>query len=83
MNSDFQGPVNIGSDEMVTINHMAGIITGLSKKKLDLIHVDGPLGVRARNSDNNLIKEKLNWAPEEKLETGLSKLYKWIELQVN
>ena len=62
MQSDFPGPVNIGSDEMVTINQMAEMVTGISGKQLGLRHVPGPQGVRGRNSDNRLIVEKLGWA---------------------
>lgn len=82
MNSDFSGPVNIGSDEMVTINKLAEIIIGISGKNISLTHIDGPLGVRGRNSDNKLIKEKLNWAPSQPLSQGLQKTYSWIDAQV-
>ncbi len=79
---DFHGPVNIGSDEMVTINRLAEIVIHISKKKLALKHIDGPLGVRGRNSDNNLIKAKLNWSPEKPLAEGLKVTYDWIKKQV-
>jgi GDP-D-mannose 3',5'-epimerase len=82
MDSDFTGPVNIGSDEMVSINHLAEIVMGIAGKKVSIKHIDGPLGVRGRSSDNKLIKEKLNWEPTEKLEDGLRKSYAWIEQQV-
>lgn len=78
MDSDFTGPVNIGSDEMVTINKLAEMAMGIANKKLSIKHINGPLGVRGRNSDNSLIKEKLNWAPSEPLLAGLKKTYEWI-----
>ncbi len=80
---DFHGPVNIGSDEMVTINELANTIIELSKKDLSLTHISGPLGVRGRNSDNSLIYEKLNWKPEKKLIDGLRTTYNWINDQVH
>ena len=83
MNSDFIGPVNIGSDEMVTINQLAKIAIELSGKNLSLKHVEGPLGVRGRNSDNTLIRKKLNWEPSQSLLEGMKKTYLWINKQVN
>jgi nucleoside-diphosphate-sugar epimerase len=82
MFSDFMGPVNIGSDEMVTINQMTEMVMDIAGKKVSIKHIDGPLGVRGRNSDNRLIKEKLGWAPSCKLKDGLSKTYEWINSQV-
>lgn len=82
MESEFTGPVNIGSEEMVTINQLAEITMNIAGKRLSIKHVRGPLGVRGRNSDNKLIKEKLGWAPTARLEDGLKKTYKWIEQQV-
>lgn len=82
MASDFTGPVNIGSEEMVTINQLAEMIMGIAGKKLEIDHIPGPLGVRGRNSDNRLIKEKLGWSPSEPLEKGLQKTYTWINQQV-
>jgi nucleoside-diphosphate-sugar epimerase len=61
--SDFSEPLNLGSDEMVSMNEMADMILGFSDKKLPIKHIPGPEGVRGRNSDNTLIKEKLGWAP--------------------
>lgn len=78
MDSNFPGPVNIGSEEMVTINQLAEMVIGISGKKLTLKHIPGPLGVRGRNSDNRLIREKLNWAPCRPLVEGLEKTYQWI-----
>lgn len=82
MNSDFSGPVNIGSDEMVTINELVDKVTKIANKNIIINHIDGPLGVRGRNSDNKLIKEKLGWAPTESLSSGLKKTYLWINNQI-
>jgi len=82
MESDFSGPVNIGSEEMVTINQLAEIVMSAAGKKLGLNHISGPLGVRGRNSDNRLISEKLNWKPSRPLREGLEKTYRWISEQV-
>lgn len=79
MNSEFIGPVNIGSDEMVTINQLVDLVSSIENKKLNKIHIDGPLGVAGRNSDNNLIYEKLKWKPNMKLIDGLRKTYEWIK----
>jgi len=80
--SDFPGPVNIGSEEMVTINQLAEMAMQIGGKKLTIKHVPGPLGVRGRNSDNRLIAEKLGWKPSRSLYEGLEKTYRWIEEQV-
>ena len=82
MQSDFAGPVNIGSEEMVTINNLVGMVANIAGKKIGVKHVSGPLGVRGRNSDNALIREKLAWAPSAPLADGLAKTYAWIEEQV-
>jgi nucleoside-diphosphate-sugar epimerase len=82
MESDFIGPVNIGSEEMVSINRLADLIMGVAGKKLVIRHIDGPLGVRGRNSDNRLIREKLRWAPSRRLQEGLERTYIWIKNQV-
>jgi nucleoside-diphosphate-sugar epimerase len=82
MRSDWSGPVNIGSDEMVTINQLADMVMDIAGKNLTKKHVEGPLGVRGRNSDNRLIEEKLGWRPSEPLKKGLEKTYQWIEEQV-
>jgi len=82
MNSRFSGPVNIGSEEMVTINHLADMVMEIARKKLAIKHVPGPLGVRGRNSDNRLIKDKLGWAPSRRLQEGLMTTYQWIQGQV-
>jgi nucleoside-diphosphate-sugar epimerase len=82
MESDFQGPVNIGSQEMVTINGLAEMAMAIAEKKLRVKHIPGPLGVRGRNSDNRLIAERLHWAPSWPLRKGLAETYRWVEEQV-
>jgi nucleoside-diphosphate-sugar epimerase len=82
MNSDFTGPVNIGSEEMVTINRLAEMVIAISGKKITFRHVFGPLGVRGRKSDNRLIREKLRWSPDYPLEKGLIPTYRWINNEV-
>ena len=82
LRSDWSGPVNIGSEEMVTINQLAEIIMKIANKKLTINHIQGPLGVRGRNSDNRLIAEKLGWKPSLALEDGLEKTYCWIYQQI-
>ena len=78
MESDFSGPVNIGSEEMISINDFAKMIIGISGKNINIINKPGPIGVNGRNSDNRLIKEKLNWAPSRPLIDGIKILYDWI-----
>jgi nucleoside-diphosphate-sugar epimerase len=80
--SGFEGPVNVGSEEMVTINQLVDIISDIAGKKLRKNHIPGPLGVRGRNSDNRLIGEKLGWKPSQTLRAGLEKTYAWIEQQI-
>ncbi|KAK6161462.1 hypothetical protein DH2020_004843 [Rehmannia glutinosa] len=80
--SDFREPVNIGSDEMVSMNEMAEIVLSFENKNLPIHHIPGPEGVRGRNSDNTLIKEKLGWAPSMKLKDGLRITYFWIKEQL-
>jgi len=82
MRSDYGDPVNIGSDEMVTINHLVEIVARIAKKKISINHIPGPVGVRGRNSDNKLINEVLGWAPSSSLHLGLSVTYPWIESQI-
>ena len=90
MDSDFIGPVNIGSDEMVTINELAQLVINISGKNIRIHNIFGeefiqkyghkcPLGVKGRNSDNNLIYEKLGWKPSQSLKDGLVKTYNWID----
>lgn len=78
----FAGPVNIGSEEMVTINQLAEMTMQIAGKKISVKHIPGPLGVRGRNSDNTLIGEKLGWKPSRPLRDGLTETYRWIEKQV-
>ena len=82
MESDFMGPVNIGSEEMVTINQLVETVAKVAGKKINIKHIDGPLGVRGRNSDNTLIREKLSWDYSMSLEEGIKKTYNWISEQV-
>ena len=81
--SDCLEPLNLGSDEMITINGLAKIIMNIAGKDVKIKHVVGPLGVRGRCSNNTLIKEKLGWAPSCKLEEGLVKTYDWIDSKVH
>lgn len=83
MRSDFTGPVNIGSEEMVTINQLADMIMRIAGKELTRKHIEGPLGVKGRNSNNRLIYGNLDWKPSQPLENGLRKTYAWIEEQVS
>lgn len=80
--SGFSGPVNIGSEEMVSINQLASMIMDIAGKKLKLRHIPGPTGVRGRNSDNRLIRRALDWEPTMPLRKGLEETYQWIEAQV-
>jgi nucleoside-diphosphate-sugar epimerase len=82
MESDYMEPINIGSDEMVSINQLAEMVMKIAGKKLSIRHIEGPLGVRGRSSDNRLILEKLNWAPSQPLIEGLKSTYAWIEEEV-
>jgi len=82
MDSNFAGPVNIGSEEMVTINELAGLAMDIAGKKLSLRHIPGPLGVRGRKSDNRLIGERLGWKPSRPLREGLERTYAWVQAQV-
>ena len=74
--------MNIGSEEMVTINQLVDIVAQISGKTIHKNHIPGPIGVRGRNSDNRLIEEKLGWSPSQTLTAGLEKTYEWIEMQV-
>jgi GDP-D-mannose 3',5'-epimerase len=79
---DFVGPVNIGSEEMVTINELVEITARVAGKKITTNHIDGPLGVRGRNSDNELIRKILGWDYQQTLEEGIRKTYNWISEQI-
>ena len=81
MRGNWQGPVNIGSEEMISINNFAKMIMAIAKKNLLIKHIPGPLGVRGRRSDNRLIREKLGWAPATPLRVGLTETYNWIQQQ--
>ena len=83
MQSEFTDPVNIGSDEMISINNLAKMAARVAGKEISIKNVPGPLGVRGRNSHNELIKEKLGWAPSQPLEEGMRKTYEWIHSQVH
>jgi len=82
MNSDFLGPINIGSEEMVTINQLVETVAKVAGKTININHIDGPLGVRGRNSNNDLIREKLQWDYGMSLEDGISETYNWISKQI-
>jgi GDP-D-mannose 3',5'-epimerase len=83
MESDFVGPVNIGSEEMVTINKLVEIASGVESKKIETKHIPGPLGVRGRNSNNDLIRAKLGWDYSMPLKDGIALTYKWIKIQAD
>ena len=83
MDSDFTGPVNIGSEEMIAIQDFARMAIDISGKNLTIKNIDGPLGVRGRNSDNALIREKLGWDYKQSLREGMEITYKWIKSQIN
>ncbi len=80
--SDFTGPVNIGSEEMISINDFAKMAIAISGKNLSIRNIKGPTGVRGRNSDNHLIQQKLGWAPNQPLRVGMEATYKWVSAQV-
>lgn len=82
LRSGFPGPVNIGSEEMVTIDELVDLVADIADKRIEKNHISGPTGVRGRNSDNRLIRERLGWAPSEPLRAGLEKTYAWIEARV-
>ena len=83
MQSDFMGPVNIGSEEMVTINELVDIAAKVSGKSVEKNHIDGPLGVRGRNSNNDVVRRELGWDYSQTLEEGIAKTYKWISDQIS
>jgi nucleoside-diphosphate-sugar epimerase len=82
MNSDFMGPVNIGSEEMISINDFAQMAIDISGKSLGIKNIPGPTGVRGRNSDNALLYKELNWKPSLPLKEGMKKTYEWINNQI-
>lgn len=82
LRSDASGPINIGSEEMITINDLARMAAGFTNKRINIKNVPGPTGVRGRNSDNHLVRETLGWAPSRPLAEGLRKTYEWIAGQL-
>ena len=82
MDSDFAEPINLGSDEMVSINELVAIVSGVAGKTVHVRHVEGPMGVRGRNSDNSLCRQVLGWEPQTRLAQGLAPTYAWISEQV-
>jgi len=83
MNSEtFHGPVNIGADQMISINDTVDLVAQIAGKTIRKKHIDGPTGVRGRNSNNELIEEKLNWRPSQNLKEGLKETYRWINFHV-
>lgn len=83
LRSSFEGPVNIGSEEMVSINQLVDLVADIAGKTIHKNHIAGPLGVRGRNSDNTLVGEQLGWKPSQTLRAGLEKTFAWIESQVD
>jgi GDP-D-mannose 3', 5'-epimerase len=83
LRSSFAGPVNIGSEEMVTVNELVDMMADIAGKQIEKKHIPGPQGVRGRNTDNRLIKKKLNWQPTQPLRAGPERTYRWVEQQVN
>jgi nucleoside-diphosphate-sugar epimerase len=82
MASDYSSPLNLGTDRLVSINELAGMIIRISGKRLTVVHVDGPQGVRGRNSDNTQLSRVLGWEPGTSLDDGLEQTYAWIAEQV-
>ncbi len=82
VNSDFSGPVNLGSEEMISINNFTKMIIGISGKNISINNIPGPTGVNGRNSDNTLIREKLGWSPSQPLIVGTTNLFNWIKSQI-
>ena len=83
LRSNFAGPINIGSEEMVTINQLVDLVADIADKRIEKRHIPGPQGVRGRKSDNRLIREKLCWGPTQSLRTGLESTYRWVAQQVS
>jgi len=82
MNSDYKEPINIGSEEIISMNRLANLVASLADKNIKIKNIPGPQGVRGRTSDNTLIKEKLGWAPSQPLHVGLTETYKWIASKI-
>ena len=81
--SDYIEPINIGSDHIISMNDLTRLVIQLAGKRAGIKNIPGPQGVRGRNSDNTLIKEKLGWEPTQPLYIGLEKTYKWIQSQIS
>ena len=81
--SEFSGPYNIGSEEMISINDFAKKIARIANKNIDLVHIEGPTGVRGRCSDNRMILRDLKWAPKYDLNQGITWMYQWVKSQVD
>lgn len=82
MRSDHQGPLNVGSEEDVAIDRLVTLVSKTAGKKIKIKHVEGPVGVNARNSDNSMVRALLNWEPKTTLASGLEKIYDWVRVQV-
>jgi nucleoside-diphosphate-sugar epimerase len=82
MAGDYDKPLNLGSERMISINQLVFLISKLADKTVSINNIDGPVGVMGRNSDNKLIREVLGWAPQDNLEYGLNKTYNWIKEQL-
>jgi nucleoside-diphosphate-sugar epimerase len=82
MNSEYKEPINIGSEEIISMNGLAKLVANLADKTIEIKNIPGPQGVRGRTSDNTLIKEKLGWAPSQPLHIGLTETYKWIASKI-
>jgi len=82
MKSNYRAPINIGSEEIISINNLTEMVMSIAGRSLTLVHIDGPLGVRGRNSNNDLVREILNWSPKYSLEEGMVKTYAWVSSQV-
>ena len=82
MQSDYSAPLNLGRDDMVTINELVTLVARVAGKRLSVVHVEGPQGVRGRNSDNTRLRQVLGWEPSVTLEAGLAETYAWIEKQL-
>jgi nucleoside-diphosphate-sugar epimerase len=84
LESDYRKPINIGSDEIISINDLAKLVIGISGKNIKIKNIESnAIGVRGRNSNNDLINEVLGWKPSMPLKSGMENLYAWIDLQVN
>ncbi|MDA3834138.1 MAG: NAD-dependent epimerase/dehydratase family protein [Spirochaetales bacterium] len=82
MGSNFSGPANIGSDEMISINNLALMAADIAGKTINIEHIPGPTGVRGRNSENSMIEQELGWRPQQSLRVGMEKTFAWIDAQV-